>query len=649
MPTQDELLLQFSQKGAEDVAGGADAVADNLDKVSNSEAKLNKAASESTGSIKDHVRGLADLKAGLDIVSNVGGKVVNFLKDATEETVKYAAEVRDLSRSIGANAEETSALIQVADDVTVSTGTLEAAFKAALKNGIQPSIENLAKLSDEYRAIEDPVQRSQFAMDKFGRAGLEMAKILEQGGDAIRESAKAAKEMGLTLSDDAVQAARDFEIGMDNLGDRVDALKTKIGTGLLPVVNKFFETMDKGLQTLDLITNGSQTLADTFGAVATKMQVDVVSGKMTLDAYNAAITGMAQNVSKWDAITGASLQNQFLLTQSQQQVMTSFYNTTGAMTTQGLVEKNNAAIAATAAEADRIRGEQMKPVNDAIAARYQAMGIAIQQEQAYNAALTESDKAQATYRAGVSETIGRIDSLAESLAKATNAQATQMLAQASLETITKAYKDGTITQSEYQNAVDKVLLKYDMATPKSLAISKAQETINKAFLDGKINIDDYVLVADKLPKLAEDGKVTTEEFAKIGLKSVSDESKTATGKVDDLGDQIRGTDSNIKDATISAGHYASILRDIPPKVETEIIFKYVQIGEPPAGRASGGPVSAGVPYMVGERGPEMFVPGQSGSIVNNYGGNTSNINITTDKMGVALAIDRTYAAQNARM
>lgn len=31
--------------------------------------------------------------------------------------------------------------------------------------------------------------------------------------------------------------------------------------------------------------------------------------------------------------------------------------------------------------------------------------------------------------------------------------------------------------------------------------------------------------------------------------------------------------------------------------------------------ASGGPVSAGRPYVVGERGPEMFVPGSSGSIV----------------------------------
>lgn len=34
-------------------------------------------------------------------------------------------------------------------------------------------------------------------------------------------------------------------------------------------------------------------------------------------------------------------------------------------------------------------------------------------------------------------------------------------------------------------------------------------------------------------------------------------------------------------------------------------------------RADGGPVNAGQPYVVGERGPELFVPGQSGSIVPN--------------------------------
>lgn len=36
------------------------------------------------------------------------------------------------------------------------------------------------------------------------------------------------------------------------------------------------------------------------------------------------------------------------------------------------------------------------------------------------------------------------------------------------------------------------------------------------------------------------------------------------------------------------------------------------------GRAMGGPVSSGTPYMVGERGPELFVPGASGTIVPNH-------------------------------
>ena len=52
-------------------------------------------------------------------------------------------------------------------------------------------------------------------------------------------------------------------------------------------------------------------------------------------------------------------------------------------------------------------------------------------------------------------------------------------------------------------------------------------------------------------------------------------------------------------------------------------------------RARGGPVAGGQPYLVGERGPEMFVPGSSGNIIpnnqitnNHMGGNTYNFYIT---------------------
>jgi hypothetical protein len=49
----------------------------------------------------------------------------------------------------------------------------------------------------------------------------------------------------------------------------------------------------------------------------------------------------------------------------------------------------------------------------------------------------------------------------------------------------------------------------------------------------------------------------------------------------------------------------------------------------PAGRAVGGPVTAGQPYIVGENGPEAFVPGTSGRIVPNGGGGPGGFGGTT--------------------
>jgi hypothetical protein len=62
------------------------------------------------------------------------------------------------------------------------------------------------------------------------------------------------------------------------------------------------------------------------------------------------------------------------------------------------------------------------------------------------------------------------------------------------------------------------------------------------------------------------------------------------------------------------------------------------------GRAAGGPVSAGTTYLVGERGPELFTPSGSGSIIPNHrlGGGGGGMNITVngalDPEGVARQI-----------
>jgi len=47
-------------------------------------------------------------------------------------------------------------------------------------------------------------------------------------------------------------------------------------------------------------------------------------------------------------------------------------------------------------------------------------------------------------------------------------------------------------------------------------------------------------------------------------------------------------------------------------------FANLFTGQSFSGKATGGPVSGGTPYMVGEKGPELFVPGSSGSIIPNH-------------------------------
>jgi hypothetical protein len=61
-------------------------------------------------------------------------------------------------------------------------------------------------------------------------------------------------------------------------------------------------------------------------------------------------------------------------------------------------------------------------------------------------------------------------------------------------------------------------------------------------------------------------------------------------------------------------------------------------------RANGGPVSSGKSYMVGERGPELFVPGRSGSIVPNGAmGGGVNVVVNVDAKGSSVEGDQSQA------
>ena len=67
-------------------------------------------------------------------------------------------------------------------------------------------------------------------------------------------------------------------------------------------------------------------------------------------------------------------------------------------------------------------------------------------------------------------------------------------------------------------------------------------------------------------------------------------------------------------------------------------------------RANGGPVRGGKPYIVGERGPELFSPGVSGTITPNHAlGGSMNVVVNVDASGSSVEGDESSGEELGRL
>lgn len=237
------------------ITEGFEKIKDDLGETATAEDKV----TDSTGDVS---LSMADLNAGIEIAQKAF-QMLNQALDATVGfTVEYAKEVRDLSRTIGATPDDASKLIQVADDVNVSYGTLTSALEAGIRKGVKPTVDGLAQMADEYNAIQDPIERTKYLMDNFGRSGADLAPLMELGAAGIREAGDAAEAAGLVMNTQAVQAARNYEIAMDNLSDTIGGVKISIGNFLIPVLNQASDALNWILHGNELVNNALAEHAD---------------------------------------------------------------------------------------------------------------------------------------------------------------------------------------------------------------------------------------------------------------------------------------------------------------------------------------------------------------------------------------------------
>ena len=88
------------------------------------------------------------------------------------------------------------------------------------------------------QGVEDTTVRAALANDLLGRSGAELAPILNEGAEGVENLKNRAHELGLVMSDDAVDAGVLFGDTMDDLKSSFGMVFTELGVQLIPILQK---------------------------------------------------------------------------------------------------------------------------------------------------------------------------------------------------------------------------------------------------------------------------------------------------------------------------------------------------------------------------------------------------------------------------
>ncbi|WP_209511581.1 hypothetical protein [Sedimentibacter acidaminivorans] len=139
------------------------------------------------------------------------------------------------------------------------------------------SYEDMAGLSQEQifektivalQGVEDTTKRAAIANDLLGKSGSELAPLLNAGADSVEAMKKQAKDLGLVMSDDAVNAGVKFTDTMDQLKRSFGAVFTQVGTAVMPMFTDFANWIIKNMPAIQSVFKNVFTTISTVASTA---------------------------------------------------------------------------------------------------------------------------------------------------------------------------------------------------------------------------------------------------------------------------------------------------------------------------------------------------------------------------------------------
>lgn len=200
----------------------------------------------------------------------------------TLQKMQYAAELVDvpfdrisgavtkMKKSMGGSGE---AFDKLGVSVTDSTGHM--------RNAESVFFDVIKAMS----RIPNEVERDQIAYEIFGRSADELAGIIDDGGQALREYGDEAERLGLVLSGDTLTALNETNDAVDKSKAQFKAAALELGAtiaqGLIPIIDKVTDIIQKIVAWMQRLTpEQTNTIIKIAAIVAAIAPLLIIGGKL---------------------------------------------------------------------------------------------------------------------------------------------------------------------------------------------------------------------------------------------------------------------------------------------------------------------------------------------------------------------------------
>lgn len=223
----------------------------------------------------------------------IAGDLVNRLRDFVSEHVEALAKIQETASTLGVSAESYQALGFAAQQAGVDHQSLNAAVgffektlgqamagvgqgakafaelgisqKQARDLGSLPLEEAIGQIADRIKEARDPFTLAAEAALVFGRNWQSAAGVLLEGSAGLDSTTAKARQLGVVLSNEDVQAAKEAADELKVLSAVIEADLGRFVIAILPELRSFANILTEAAQGISIIQNGGGIVPDLTG------------------------------------------------------------------------------------------------------------------------------------------------------------------------------------------------------------------------------------------------------------------------------------------------------------------------------------------------------------------------------------------------